>query len=129
MIDSLGMMAATGMWMGMLALAQQDFLEARRHLVKALEIAYENDAMARLTDVLCRIGDLLRRTGQFATAVEYLTFVQQHSATDDRVRLEAKLLLEELATVLSPEILGAAQARGQAYTLEELVANVLLDQE
>ncbi len=128
-IDSLAALAATGMWMGMLALAQQNFPEARRHLSKALKIAYENDSTTRLTDVLYRIGDLLHRTGRSATAVEYLTFVQYHSATDDRVRQEVKELLEKLASVLPPETLATAQARGQAHTMEELVADVLLDQE
>jgi predicted ATPase/DNA-binding SARP family transcriptional activator/uncharacterized protein HemY len=124
MIDSLAMMAATSMWMGMLAMEQQDFPNARRHLASALKIAYENDAMTRLTDVLCRIGDLLRRTGQFTTAVEYLAFVQVHSATDDRVRLEAKVLQEKLVAVLPPDILEAAQARGRAQTVEKLVSNL-----
>jgi hypothetical protein len=81
--------------------------------------------MTRLTDVLYRIGDLLQRTGQSAAAVEYLTFVQYHSATDDRVRREVGELLEKLTAGLPPEILSAAQARGHALTLEELVTDVL----
>ncbi len=125
MIDSLEGIAATGMWMGVLTMEQQNFLEARRHLAGVLKIAYEIDAVTRLTDVLYRIGDLLQRTGQSAAAVEYLTFVQYHSATDDRVRREVGELLEKLAAVLPPEILGAAQARGHARILEELVADVL----
>jgi hypothetical protein len=60
--------------------------------------------------------------------VEYLAFVRYHPATDDRVRKEVEELLAELATVLPPEILGEAQARGCAHTLEELVSNVLLGQ-
>ena len=90
-----------------------------------LKIAYENDAMNRLTDVLYRIGDLLQRTGHSATAVEYLTFVQDHSATGDLVRREVGELLEKFAADLPPEILEAAQAKGRARTLEELVADVL----
>jgi predicted ATPase/DNA-binding SARP family transcriptional activator/TolA-binding protein len=129
MIVSLNTMAATGMWLGVLALEQQNYLEAKRHLAGALKIAYENDALTRVTDVLFRMGDLLQRTGQSAAAVEYLTFVQVHPATDDRVRKGAKEFLVELAAVVPPEILGAAQARGRAHPLEELVANVLLDQE
>ncbi len=124
-IDSLTMMAATGMWMGVLAMELQNFPEARRHLAEALEIAYENDALTRATDVLYRTGDLLQRTGQPAAAVEYLTFVQYHSATDDRVHKEVEELLEKLATVLPPEILGAAQARGRARTLKELGLRIL----
>jgi hypothetical protein len=111
-----------------LALEQQDFLEARRHLAEALKIAYENDALTRVTDVLYRMGDLLQRTDQPAAAVEYLTFVQHHPATDGRVRREVEELLVEIAAVLPPEILGAAQARGRACTLEELVSSALLDQ-
>jgi len=125
MIDSLEGMAATGMWMGMLALEQQNFLEARRHLSESLKIAYENNALTRVTDVLYRIGDLLQRTDQSVAAVEYLTFVHYHPATDDRVRKETKEHLAELATALPPEILGAAQARGRTRTLEELVDNAL----
>ena len=90
-----------------------------------LKVAYEIDAVTRLTDVLYRIGDLLQRTGQAAVAVEYLTFVQYHSATDDRVRREVGELLEKLAADLPPETLGAAQARGHDRTLEETVADVL----
>jgi tetratricopeptide (TPR) repeat protein len=116
------------MWLGMLALEQRDFPGARRYLVEALKIAHENNALTRVTDVLYRIGDLLRRTGQPEAAVEYLTFVQVHPATDDRVRTGAKEFLEELAAVLPPEVLGAAQARGRAHTLDGLVANVLQDQ-
>jgi hypothetical protein len=125
MIASLNTMAATGMWLGMLALEQQDFPGAKHHLAGALSIAYENEALPRVTDVLCRMGDLLLRTGQSAAAVEYLTFVRYHPATDDRVRKEAEELLEDLAAILPPEILGAAQARGHAQTLEDLVANSL----
>jgi tetratricopeptide (TPR) repeat protein len=127
MIVSLNTMSATGMWMGMLAMAQQDFLEAGHHLAGALEIAYENDALTRVTDVLCRIGDLLQRTEQFESAVEYLTFVQCHSATDDRVRQEAKILLGKLTASLPPEILAVAQAKGRTYTLKMLVSNALLE--
>ncbi len=128
MIDALTMLSATGMWLGMLALEQEDFTEARRHLAGALKIAYENDAWTRVTDVLYRMGDLLQRTGQPVDAVEYLTFVHAHPATDDRVRKEADEFLAELAAVLPPEVLEAAQARGHAHTLDELVSNVLLDQ-
>ena len=127
LIASLNVMAATGMWLGMLALEQQDFPAARRHLAEALKIAHENNALTRVTDVLFRMGDLLRRTDQPAAAVEYLTFVLVHPATDDRVRTGAKEFLDELAAVLPPEILEAAQARGHAHSLDELVANVLLD--
>ncbi len=81
--------------------------------------------MNRLADVLYRIGDLLQRTGHSATAVEYLTFVQHHSTADDRVRREVGELLGKLAADLPPEALAAAQARGHARTLEELVADVL----
>jgi uncharacterized protein HemY len=129
MIASLSTMAATGMWLGMLALEQQDFVEAKRHLAGALQIAYENDALTRVTDVLFRMGDLMQRTDQPAAAVEYLTFVRYHPATDDRVRKGTEEFLVELAATLPPEILEAAQARGHAHTLEELVSNVLLDQE
>ena len=125
MIDSLTMMAATNMWMGMLAMELQEFSEAWRYLAEVLKIAYENDAMNRLTDALYRIGDLLHRTGHSATAVEYLTFVQNHSATGDLVRREVGELLEKLAADLQPEFLAAAQARGHTRTLEELVADVL----
>jgi tetratricopeptide (TPR) repeat protein len=124
-IDSLTMIAATSMWMGMLAMEMQEFSEARRYLAGVLKIAYENDAMNRLTDVLYRIGDLLQRTGHSETAVEYLTFVQDNSAAGDLVRREVGELLENLAADLPPETLAAAQARGHARTLEELVADVL----
>jgi tetratricopeptide (TPR) repeat protein len=128
MIASLNIMSGTGMWLGMLALEQQDFPGARRYLVEALKIAHENNALSRVTDVLYRIGDLLRRTGQPEAAVEYLTFVQVHPATDDRVRTGANEFLDELAAVLPPEILEAAQARGRAHALDELVSKVVLDQ-
>jgi predicted ATPase/DNA-binding SARP family transcriptional activator/TolA-binding protein len=128
MIASLNTVAATSMWLGMLALEQQDFPKAKRDLAGALRIAYENDALTRLTDVLFRIGDLLQRTGQHEAAVEYLTFVRHHSATDDRVRTGTEEFLEVSAAVLSPEILEKAQASGRARTLEDLVAGVLQDQ-
>jgi TolA-binding protein len=127
MIASLNTVAATSMWLGMLALEQQDFPGAKRHLAGALRIAYDNDALTRVTDVLFRIGDLLQRTGQSAAAVEYLTFVRHHPATDDRVRKGAEEFLEESAAVLPPEILEKAQARGRAHTLEALVGDVLQD--
>jgi tetratricopeptide (TPR) repeat protein len=128
MIAALNAIAATGMWLGMLALEQKDYPKARRHLAEALEIAYENNLLPRVTDVLFRVGDLLLRTGQSAAAVEYLTFVQHHPATDDRVRTGAREFLMDLAAVLPPEILETTQARGRARTLEDLVADVLMDQ-
>ncbi|MEJ2211499.1 MAG: tetratricopeptide repeat protein, partial [Anaerolineae bacterium] len=127
MIASLSLVAATGMWLGMLALEQQDFPKARRDLARALSIAYENDALTRVTDVLFRIGDLLQRSDQPEAAVEYLTFVRHHPATDDRVRKGAEEFLEVSAAVLPPEILEKAQVRGRARTLENLVAGILQD--
>jgi predicted ATPase/DNA-binding SARP family transcriptional activator/TolA-binding protein len=127
MIASLNTVAATSMWLGMLALEQQDFPKAKRDLAGALRIAYENDALTRVTDVLFRIGDLLQRTDQHEAAVEYLTFVLHHPATDDRVRTGAEEFLAVSAAVLPPEILEKAQASGRARTLEDLVAGVLRD--
>jgi predicted ATPase/DNA-binding SARP family transcriptional activator/TolA-binding protein len=127
MIASLNTVAATSMWLGMLALEQQDFPKAKRDLAGALRIAYENDALTRVTDVLFRMGDLLQRTDQHEAAVEYLTFVLHHPATDDRVRTGAEEFLAVSAAVLSPEILEKAQASGRARTLEDLVTGVLRD--
>jgi tetratricopeptide (TPR) repeat protein len=126
MIATLNTMAATGMWLGMLALEQQDYPEAKRHLAEALDIAYENNLLTRVTDVLFRMGDLLQRTGRPAAAVEYLTFVQHHPATDDRVRTGTTEFLADLAAGLPPETLAAAQAKGRSLSLEEIVARVLL---
>jgi DNA-binding SARP family transcriptional activator/predicted ATPase/TolA-binding protein len=127
MIASLNTVAATSMWLGMLALEQQDYSRAKHNLARALRIAYENNALTRVTDVLFRIGDLLQHTDQHEAAVEYLTFVRHHPATDDRVRTGAQEFLEASAAVLSPETLEMAQASGRARTLDDLVIGVLQD--
>lgn len=125
MADSLKMMAATGMWLGMLAMEQQDYPTARRYLLDALKIAYDNGATTRATDVLYRIGDLWWRQNRPERAAEILACVAHHPATDDRVREGADLLLAEIKAHLSPPAFEAAQARGYHVDFGRLVAEVL----
>jgi tetratricopeptide (TPR) repeat protein len=125
MIGSINTVAATSMWVGLLNMEQQNFSAARRYLTRSLEIAYENDILPRLTDVLYRMGDLLWRTGQYADAVAYLAFVQNHPATDDRVRLEVDELMVKLTAVLSSQTLETAQDEGRARTLEAMISHIL----
>ena len=119
------MVTATGMWLGVTAIEQGNYAEARTYLTESLKIAYDNGGFGRVTDILFRWGELLRRAGQAEQALEYLTFVQDYPATDERVRDGARLALSELAEQLSPVSTITTQAGKR--TLAELVAAVLAE--
>jgi hypothetical protein len=64
--------------------------------------------------------------GSKARAVELLALVLSHPASSHEVKEKAQHLLAELeAALLLPEVLAAAQARGRARTLEEVVGELL----
>ena len=120
LIGALNMQAATGMWLGVTAMEQADYAGAEHHLREALRLANQHGALGRVTDTLYRLGDLWARQGQLAPALECLSVVRDHPATDERVREGARRLLAKLADQQPP-----SETNRRSQSLDELVALVL----
>jgi DNA-binding SARP family transcriptional activator/Tfp pilus assembly protein PilF len=123
-IGDLHLMTATYTWLGMTALEQGNYQQARQYLLESLRITDQTAGFARAMDVLCRLADLLQRQGHLEQAIELLTFVQYHPATDDRVHARAATFLAQLTTQLPAPQLAQAQARGKSQHWSHLISKL-----
>ncbi len=124
-IGALHLFAGTSMWLGVALMEEEAYTQAKQHFIEALQIAYQNGGLVRVMDILFRLGDLFRRQQEDARAVEYLSFVQHHPATDNRVRDGANIYLLELSTQLSSEQMDLIVARSKARALDDIVLEAL----
>ena len=82
-------------------------------------------SLALLT--LVGIATLLTAEGEKERALELLALVLHHPVSWQWTKNRAAPLVAELEAELSPEVVAAAQARGQARDLEATVAELLAD--
>ncbi len=93
------------------------YRQALRHAVQA---HYFSEALRSLTGLATSFA----QSGESARAVELLAIILRHPGSDYFTRAAASRLLEETAGSLSAEALAEAEARGQANTLEAMLATV-----
>ena len=76
---------------------------------------------------LVGIATLLAAEGEKERALELLALVLHHPLSWQWTKDRAAPLVAELEAELSPEVVAAAQARGQARDLEATVAELLVE--
>jgi hypothetical protein len=64
------------------------------------------------------------QAGELEQAVELLTLVRCHPAAEHMTQDQAACLLADLAPGLSPQQQAAAEERGKARTLQEIVEEI-----
>lgn len=109
-----------------------DYDEARQHLHEALRIGREHQivtimvsALASLADVHLRAADDRLNPDAQITALEWLALAVNHPATEQNTRERSAHWLAQLEAKLPRPVVEAALARGQAESLDAVVAGIL----
>ncbi|MCI0529446.1 MAG: hypothetical protein L0Y56_18560, partial [Nitrospira sp.] len=125
--------------LGEAACGLRDFQAARQYLYEGLRAGMNARLFAWVSRVLVSWATLLTKEGTFPVedspagrekkeqAVELLTLALHHPATWQIHKDKAVYLLAELEAELPPEVVAAAQERGKARQLEEVVAEILAE--
>jgi DNA-binding SARP family transcriptional activator/predicted ATPase len=114
--------------LGTVASRQGDVQRAQQQLHQALQLAAEIQFVPLMVSILNAVGELLLKSSRSEYGLKLLTFVRQHTASDQATQADAQRLLESYLTETSKEkadILAAAQAYAENRTLPEVVTEVL----
>jgi len=96
--------------------------EVKLLVTEALTTALKIGMLPLALEVLVGLATLEAQAGAAERAIELLALALQHPAGTQRTRDQARRLLAELVSGLPPEVVAAAQARGQAGTLGDLAS-------
>ncbi len=122
--DPWGLLFAMNAW-GQTAIALGELDEARTLLSQVLQKSMAQRTVAVALRALVGWAMLLVQEGQGERAVEILSLVQGHPASEGQTKDQAKRVQARLVSRLSPQAVAAARQRGESTTLEEVVAGVL----
>jgi class 3 adenylate cyclase len=86
-------------------------------------VTFQVDSLAMYT--LVAVASLMVSQGALERAVELLAFVLAHDGTSEYSESRARQLLSEIEPQISPPVFDAAQRRGQARRLEDIVDDIL----
>lgn len=111
--------------LGMVAMEQQEYEAAAAFLIEGLKIAQQSRAKTMTLAALTSMGDLLSRTEQRSTAVEYLTLVINHLSTDAQTAYTAERLRNGLKMDMPHSEYTAAEARGGQMQLNDVIRRIL----
>jgi hypothetical protein len=111
--------------LGKVALAIGDACQASVYYRQALEIAVDQHDVEWSLDILVGLSTALAQSGVEKQAVELAALVLHHPATTDKVKDEAKRLVDKLQAELSLDVSTATQKRGQVRDLEATVRELL----
>lgn len=107
---------------GQACIGLDDQSRAKSNLLSALRESLAMGASAIVLETLLGIAQL--SSVPAALAVELLTFIRDHSASNHYSRFQANHILTNMHAVLSPDEWTNASGRGQELTLEAAVALV-----
>jgi len=102
-----------------------EFAPARQHLLEALPIAQETGETPIILEILAWLALLRARDGEKMAALATLVFVRSHPATLQATAEMVSAALAELSAGLSPVQVDQLESRGQAQTLEMVMAWLL----
>jgi len=106
--------------LGLVRHALRDYRASRQAFDEALTTALEIGMVPLALEVLVGLAALVAQAGAAERALELLALALAHPAGTQRTRDRAGRLLAELASGRPQEVVAAAQARGQAGTLDDL---------
>lgn len=99
--------------------------QSRRTYHQALALAQDIAEIPLVLLVLNAMAPLWVAEGELPAAVERLTFVLHHPATEGKVQAQARRQLAEIAGRLDASAVAAAERRGREQSLAEVVTGVL----
>ncbi len=106
-----------------------EYEESARYHLDALQRSTSGFASRLPLNTILGLAELAEKLGQHLRAYELATFVIHHPLTEHFVHEGASDLLEELKPGLSPAVIAAAERRAGAWTLNDLVAELLAPSE
>lgn len=112
-------------YLGHTACAVEDYQEAKKHFFQALSISTKGQIIPTTLAALVGIAILFTREGQKGQALELLSFVMRHPASEQETKDRAKYLLTDLENQLPPQALARAKKRVQTRKLDNVVAEIL----
>ncbi|MEN8241513.1 MAG: LuxR C-terminal-related transcriptional regulator [Chloroflexota bacterium] len=118
-------------YLGKVAVSLGRIEEAEKYLHQSLLISKEIGFYRDIIRLTYEFARLLTVQGKTERAVELLSLILDHPASDQVRWLEGKLrdnireLLAKLESELAPEVFTAAMKRGKGLDLDETVANLL----
>jgi tetratricopeptide (TPR) repeat protein len=116
--------------LGTVASRQGDVQMAQQQLYQALQLAAEIQFVPLMVSILKAIGELLLKSNRPEYGLKVLAFVRQHTTSDHATQAETQQLLDRYRSEAGKEktdILAAAQAYAENRTLQEVVAEILLE--
>jgi tetratricopeptide (TPR) repeat protein len=111
--------------LGCVARDQGDYAGALAYYGQALKRCLETKHTAKAVEVLVDVAGVLAQGKEKARAVELLTLIAHHPATQDQIRCDAASALANLETDLPPERVASARKRGQGRTLEDVAQEIM----
>jgi predicted ATPase/DNA-binding SARP family transcriptional activator len=112
-------------YLGYVNYALEDYQAAWSQLYSALKLAHEAQAKAVILAALTCLAALLTQEDQPERALELLTLVLHHPASEQETKDRAERLYSKLKSQLPLAIANAAEQRGRTEKLEKVVAELL----
>jgi len=107
--------------LGNIAAARGDGEEARKYFRGGLRLAAELGTVPWALEILTGVAALLAQEGKDERAAELVAFVACHPASEDVNKAHAKRLSNEVAGRLGDRLFTAAQKKGKAKDLKEVM--------
>jgi len=126
-IDDRGSIGYVLSSLGNVAATMGDIQDARKNFHAALEIGVGTKHPSLILHILAGLSAMLDHIGNDERAVEMAALVASHTRSDPLPRERAKILLDELSVSLPQEVFEAAQERGMARNLDDVVHEVLAE--
>jgi tetratricopeptide (TPR) repeat protein len=101
------------------------YVESKKWHAQTLRLALEIQALHLVRYVLVGVAELENQRGERERALELLFFVLHQGIGEQELRNQVARLRSELEAALPPQAVAQCQQRGQARTLEAVVASVL----
>jgi DNA-binding NarL/FixJ family response regulator len=121
-----GGLAAANWGLGMVACEQGDFTRAQGYFGEALQMAMDIDYRPVLFGLLVSIAKLLWNMGQRERPLTLLAYTIHNPKTDHETRQKAQTWLKTVyQNQVSPDLLAAATAQGQAIDLAMFASDLL----
>lgn len=114
-------------WQGLAELALGDRLQADRHLHEALRLAQQGGLIRCQLSALLGLIDWCSRHAQAEWALEIVSRVRDHPASERRMRDSAERLYTDLAARLTLPQIEAVRRQVETRSLDEMIVAVLSD--
>ncbi|MCB0213865.1 MAG: tetratricopeptide repeat protein, partial [Anaerolineae bacterium] len=110
--------------LGEAACALEDYPAAAENFQSALTIAHHMQFLPLIGAMFISISELFLKIGRSSHALELLTFIRHHTASDQETKDRAAHLLKNVEADITAETMTTAHQRGQTRDLNTAVAFV-----